>query len=90
MQTEVPNYVAEFQRWHAAAGSQKQAIAIQQAMTHIDTGPDCGLVPDIFDAITPCGKRLGDCKKEDLEAMAAWHSELAEAFKLLSSTSQSQ
>jgi hypothetical protein len=91
MQTEVPNYVAEFQRWHAAAGSQKQAIVIQQAMAHIDTGPGLRLPwPDILNVITSCGKRFGDCKKKDLEAMAEWHSKLVEAsiFMLLSGSPQ--
>jgi hypothetical protein len=80
--TEVPTYVTEFQRWHAAAGSQKRGIAIQQAMTNIDTGPDYGDVPNIFDVITPCGKCLGACVKGDLEAMARWYREVGEASKL--------
>jgi len=72
--TKLPDYVAEFQRWHAASGPQRLAIAAEQAMKRVKT-------PRLqsFDVITPCGKQFDNCTKEELGAMAAWEEQLAKA-----------
>jgi len=75
-------YVREFQKWNGASDIGKIQIALDQASRAsaglLDTGPPYG-DDTTFDTITPCGKRLGDCYKADLEAMAAWHGALAAA-----------
>jgi hypothetical protein len=76
------DYVHEFQKWNGASDTRKIQIALDQACLISDGLLDRGPAYDdsmTLDTITPCGKRLGDCYKADLDAMAAWHRALAAA-----------
>jgi hypothetical protein len=84
-----PEYVAEFRRWRDAPAAEKDHIALETVIRGVNV-PIHNPGGNALEAMTPAGKRLGDCTSKDLEELSAWERALAKMHEARAALIQQQ